>query len=84
MVKYIIDTYNKYAANDNVRHTFRHNDRTYCVREVRLDKNGEPDFPEKDFEAIEGQYYLYDSLEEVMQYITDLRLGAGFKFIWDT
>jgi len=71
---YIIDKINKYAPNKNVCHTFIWGDSVYGIRKVELDAEGEPQFPEKDFEAIPGEYQVYETLDAAMQFIVELRL----------
>ena len=73
---YIIDKINKYAPNKNVCHTFVWGNSVYGIRKVQLDEYGEPQFPEKDFDAKMGEYHIYNTLEAAMAFIAELRLQS--------
>jgi len=67
---YIIDTYNKYARNNDVVHTFFIYDTEYCIRKVPLEW-GEPNFPEKG--GGEGEYAIYENYEDALKFVSEIR-----------
>ena len=64
---FIIDIYNKYHKNDNVRYTFPVNGTWYCIREVPLEW-GLPEFPEKDWNDDYTQFQLYSTYEDALTF----------------
>lgn len=68
---FIIDLFNRYHKNDNVRFTFPVNDEWYCIREVPLDW-GQPQFPEKDIEDNYTDYCLYPTYEDALNFVKTL------------
>ena len=67
---YILDTYNKYARNEDVVHTFFICDTEYCIRKVPLEW-GEPSFPEKD--GGYGEYAIYETYEDALRFVNEIR-----------
>ena len=73
---FIIDTYNKYAKNTNVRYTFKINEHWYCIREVPLEW-GKPKFPEYPLEDNFVQYKLNNTYEEAQEFVRQLKRANG-------
>lgn len=69
---FIIDLYNKYHKNDNVKYIFPVNSNWYCIREVELDW-GLPEFPEKDIDDDFTQYQLYTNYDDALTFARTLQ-----------
>ena len=71
---YIIDTYDRFSGWDK-RHScyrFTIHDIEYAVKEVKMEW-GLPQLPPKIEETPPSLYYIYNTLEEALQYVQLIR-----------
>ena len=76
---FILDTYNKYQSNKDVKHIFTLFGKWYCIREVSLIW-GIPNFPEKDFEDDYSTFQLYNTFEEALTAVKNMRKAEVMRF----
>lgn len=72
---FILDTYNKYARNENVRYIFRLYDNWYAIKEVELEW-GRPALDRIDVSEYDT-YHLFNSYEEAYAAAQELKRGYG-------
>ena len=70
---YIIDTYNSYEKNNDVKYRFEYNNNLYCVREVSEFEWGQPQFEELPLDSTYVSYTIYNSLEDALKYVHELK-----------
>lgn len=73
-VVYILDAYNPYHNNADVRYVFRYHGLQWCVRQVQLEW-GAPIFTEKDVEDDFTNFHIYETLDEALQFVRELKKG---------
>ena len=78
-VGYIIDLYSPYQKNTNVISIFKVHGISYCIREITTFEWGQPVFPEKNIEDEFNNYYIYKTIEEAQQYISNLKRIEGIR-----
>lgn len=73
---FIVDVYNPYMKNENVRKVFSYNNNLYCIRETALNW-GTPlvELPLDDSTNLSTGFYLYNTYEEANNYVEEL-IGA--------
>ena len=74
---YIVDIYNRFCS-DKVISTFKVNNREYCIKEVTLEW-GAPKLSGIEEDAEQPYFKLYDTLEEVQEYIKQLKQLEGAR-----
>ena len=78
-IAYIIDTYDPYnsKANENVVYTFHLYGGQFCIRATSLSW-GRPILKNQSVEESDFiNYHIYDTLEEAMQYVHELKKIEG-------
>ena len=76
---FILDIYNKYQSNKDVRHIFTLFGKWYCIRETNL-VWGMPEFPEKDFEDDYSTFQLYNTFDEALAAVKSMKKAEAMKF----
>ena len=73
---YIVDTYNPYMHNDNVIYRFIYHEQWWAVRRVSLEW-GVPQNTALDIDDNHTKFHLYNTEEEAMEFVKELRKGEG-------
>lgn len=69
---YILDAYNPYDRNEDVRLVFRYHEQQWCVREVELEW-GEPHFIEQDLDDNFSHFKIYNTFDEALKFVKELQ-----------
>ena len=75
---FIIDTFSKYC-NDKVVFTFTVNGKEYSVKEIQLEW-GIPQLSNIEEDMEQPYFKLYNTLDEVKEYIRELKRLEGARF----
>lgn len=70
---YIVDTYNPYEKNKDVKYRFEYNGTLWCIREVSEFEWGKPQFEELPLDSEFIEYKIYNNLDEAIKYCREIK-----------
>lgn len=75
---FIIDTYSRFSR-DKICFTFCINGREFCVKEVKINSEGEPILSSIEEESMHYYFHLHESEEEARAYVRKLKKLEGIR-----